>query len=1213
MCIAKHAQCNGRDRCRGGNSSGPIPTEHFLRLCHWNIEGIQSRTGSKSTDSDFLKEVNDFDIITLSETHVVKGKSFQVDGFCDPFEGIRCKHPKARKGSGGVAILVKHNIRKGVALHQSKSPDLIWLQLKKQFFRCPDDIFIGVVYVSPVNSSYTLKHDSSVWDTLSLDIDKFQNMGKVILVGDFNTRTGSIPDYIQNDDDNFTPVPDSYIPDDVIPITDRHNRDNICRPKEYTDLLINLCKSAGLRILNGRTLGDLSGKLTCHKWNGSSQVDYGIAHHSLLPMIRFFKVHDCLSDLSDHCIISLGLHLPFPTQVESTELHTLPSRYKWTESSITQFKSELAYSTYDPDVLSLTLNKTSDTDIDSLTDRVTKLLVSAADTATNSPKPKSVRQASTKLWNHRHKKWFDSDCHSVRRLLNSLGRNLTKNPKNPHTRGLFFTKRKEYKTLLKRKSRQYRNQLVTSLDSMACNNPKEYWKLVEDLRNIDKDSNSSVPGVPSEDLLSHYKNLLHVPPSIDPHLAETISKLKAEPFFADTDFRISANEITNKIGSLKAGKSPGLDRVDSTLLQASIPSMTPLYTHLFNRIFDQGTYPTAWNTGYMVNIHKGGPAHDPNNYRGITVNSSLAKVFCMVLNDRLDKYILEHNLITPHQIGFRKLARTSDHMFIIRTLLDKYTHKGSPLYACFVDFRKAFDSVWRQALLCKLLKANIRGKLFNIIEDMYSNDMVCLKVGQQRTDFIPCNVGVKQGDVLSPNLFNLFINDIPVYLSGDPTAPTLGSTAINSLLYADDLVIFSLSPEGLQNSISKLSTYCSQWRLEVNLDKTKVIKFSKSGRICTNIFFFNNSQIQCVQDYKYLGIVFCSSGSMNRARQNIHDRALKALFKLKSCIRDSNISPSLALKLFDQLIKPICLYGAEIWGIENLNYKKFQRINGFEKEYYSLPIEKVQISFCKSVLGVTKRATNAAVMGELGRFPLGLEAVASILNFWSHAISDNGNTLLAEATSESIKLNSQGSNSWFSFISKLSIELGVAIPSRGSQTKSFINNLKTKYVSYWQQHLLVNPNNPDGGKLSLYRKYKTTFTAETYLVDIRTFKHRQALTKLRISNHKLLVETGRYAVPLIPREQRFCPRCQPANIVEDECHFLLSCPTFSLTRDLIIWANTSDNIKSLSSVNQFIYLVNAEGDTIRLVAKFISQAFDLRQDLYSTNSSSLKEELPALA
>jgi hypothetical protein len=1067
------------------------------------------------------------------------------------------------------------------------------MQLRKDFFHCPSDIFIGVVYVSPHNSTYTLNRDSQVWDELDRTVEKYQAIGKVMLVGDFNTRTCSLTDFVQSDDAQFTPVPDSYSSDDYEARTERFSSDTVVHPRVFVDTLLNICKSSGLRILNGRVLGDLSGKLTCHKWNGSSQVDYGIAHHSLLSRIQYFKVHDHLNHLSDHCKLSLRLSIPQHTPPDSTRLYQMPNRFKLNDQSLTDFKEQLLNVDSQKKIQELLQNTSTNQDVEALASSVTNILITTACNVTGKLDMKHIlKQRTRKHTSVRHKKWFDADCKSTKQFLNTIGNKLVKDPRNAELREHFFRLRKSYKRLLKRKSRLFKSQLLSTMETMAEQNPQQYWKLLEELKNNSTD-NSSCNGASPEDLINHYTNLLQKTPTPDIEINEAVSSLSSESFFSNIDYLFSLDEVASKIRGLKSGKAPGLDRISSEMLKASATAMAPLYTKLFNSIYSQGKYPLSWNSGYIINIHKGGPKSDPNNYRGITVNSALAKVFGMILNDRLDKYLYENNILCPNQIGFRKNARTSDHMFIIRTLIDKYVkHGNSPIYACFVDFRKAFDSVWRQALLFKLLKSNIRGKMFNIIQEIYRQDRVCLKINQNRTDFFCCNTGVKQGDVLSPTLFNLFLNDLPSHLSGDSDSPTLDETVINSLLYADDLVILSLSKSGLQSSLNKLHSYCQTWRLEVNINKTKVIRFCKSGRISNDVFCVGGQQIECVQEYKYLGIIFSASGSLTLARQNMSDRALKAVFKLKSCIRDSNLPPALALKLFDQVIKPVCLYGSEIWGIEDLSTNKYSKVNGFDTSFYSLPIEAIQLSFCKYILGVSRKATNAAVMGELGRFPLGIDVVTNIIGFWNHATSTNANPLLAKAVAVSVNLDASGKLSWVSYLSNLLPMLGENSLIPKLRPLPIIDKLKRKYLNAWKKSLQPL-HDQSGGKLSLYRSFKSSFSFEQYLLEVKNDSHRHALTKLRISNHKLAIETGRYTKPITARSDRVCLLCASGQ-VEDEQHFLLACPTLSNLRASLITPHLNTQMQSLPQLLQVGYLLNSGTDTVCAVAKYCSLAFSAR-------------------
>lgn len=134
--------------------------------------------------------------------------------------------------------------------------------------------------------------------------------------------------------------------------------------------------------------------------------------------------------------------------------------------------------------------------------------------------------------------------------------------------------------------------------------------------------------------------------------------------------------------------------------------------------------------GIIVPIFKSGEKCNPSNYRGITIGSCIGKLFLKIINNRLDNFLTMHNIICPEQICFSKGSRTSDHMFVLKTLIDKYTQQGSKhLYTCFVDFRKAFDTVWHIGLLYKLRNVGVSDLFFNdVIKNMYENTLLSVKV-----------------------------------------------------------------------------------------------------------------------------------------------------------------------------------------------------------------------------------------------------------------------------------------------------------------------------------------------------------------------------------------------------------------------------------------------------------------------------------------------------
>ena len=166
------------------------------------------------------------------------------------------------------------------------------------------------------------------------------------------------------------------------------------------------------------------------------------------------------------------------------------------------------------------------------------------------------------------------------------------------------------------------------------------------------------------------------------------------------------------------------------------------------------------------------------------------------------------------------------------------SRKGDKLFACFIDLKKAFDTVWHDGLFLKLKKAGICGKIYQVIKSKYYGSQAKVKCNQFMSDAIDITKRVHQGNVLSPLLFNIFINDLGDNLI-DTEAPVLYDSKINHLLYADYLLLLSKSATELQQNIGKVNEFCDRWGLSVNPDKTKTMifkKIAKSRKIAINLF-----------------------------------------------------------------------------------------------------------------------------------------------------------------------------------------------------------------------------------------------------------------------------------------------------------------------------------------------------------------------------------------
>ena len=143
---------------------------------------------------------------------------------------------------------------------------------------------------------------------------------------------------------------------------------------------------------------------------------------------------------------------------------------------------------------------------------------------------------------------------------------------------------------------------------------------------------------------------------------------------------------------------------------------------------------------------------------------------------------------------------------VLKSLIGHYKSKRKPIYACFVDFRKAYDTVWRNGLFYKLLRNhNISPKFVRILQSMYTDISGKVRINNSFSDFFMISIGLRQGCNLSPHLFNLYVDDLAKALKEIRNFPVmLNGETIPCLLYADDMLLLSSSQMGLQCSLDLL-------------------------------------------------------------------------------------------------------------------------------------------------------------------------------------------------------------------------------------------------------------------------------------------------------------------------------------------------------------------------------------------------------------------------
>ena len=175
--------------------------------------------------------------------------------------------------------------------------------------------------------------------------------------------------------------------------------------------------------------------------------------------------------------------------------------------------------------------------------------------------------------------------------------------------------------------------------------------------------------------------------------------------------------------------------------------------------------------------------------------------------------------------------------FVLQGLFTKSKKEKQKLYCAFIDFKKAFNSVYRDGLWYKLYNLGCKGRLLKVLMNMYSKIRCCVNTEYGFTDFFLTKMGVQQGAVPSPILFCMYINDLKEWLAGEGDISVNG-TDVNLLMYADDIVVFTNSREVLQNCLDKMYDYCQRWKLSVNLKKTKILIGNHRGPMSQHDFWF---------------------------------------------------------------------------------------------------------------------------------------------------------------------------------------------------------------------------------------------------------------------------------------------------------------------------------------------------------------------------------------
>ena len=1165
-----------------------VYSQKSFSISHWNIKGSHDPIfGCKFQLPELINNITKYDINILSETwgcsHEIHIPNYEMKTI--PPNKIKGK--KSGRLSGGLTIFYRKYLKSKLDFTKLQT-NYMWIKLNNFKSFNPlngnaNSLYICAVYMPPDSSPY-FKDD--IFYDLNSDINDLINSKiPTLLCGDFNGRTGSLLDFIPHTGGEHTPDLLGSVTTQIN--THRRNSDPECN--SHGKKLINLCLENNLRIVNGRCLGDSFGRATfVSPVGGKSLIDYTITSDSFFNNINSLVVKP-LTHISDHCQVItnintlMNLDLQNPSSSCNYKWKNLPKAFQWKKESAEAYKAALNNSKIKEKIHYFKTEQFPENSkgVEQANSIITEILCKAANLSL--PTKLHRKHKTTKP-----KKWFNKDCERARISFKKSSNASHRNPSDAALIRESAKKLKEFKKVCKAQQTKFWDDRNEQLQNSNDGNFWNVWK------NCNENLSNKTPNVCDGKVWETYYTKLfsnHINKNNDSSKLVNHKKISKENA-TFLNKLTNCQELKKILKMLKNGKSPGIDRISNEMIKHSFEILKDCFTKLFNLILTVGCVPDIWCKGLITPVHKNGDPSDPDNFRPICVLSCLCKFFTNILNKRLCLVCKAEKLIHISQIGFVEGHRTSDHIFGLKTLINSYTRtrKNKKLYACFVDFRKAYDSVWHDGLFSKLELMNINGNFLEIIRNLYSKSICAIKIQSKATNFFRCERGVRQGCPLSPILFNIFLNDLPYELEKcNPDSLQLpNGELISCLMYADDIVILAKNPEALQKLLDCTNSFCNTWGMTVNPVKTKCITFSSKNRKNNKDFFnIGTSQLENVTEYTYLGLKINAVGSVKNSLGMLNDKANRAKFALNNIAKLKEVPVRTAVRLFDAAVLPILTYGSEIWALNlTLDHDKWDET----------PIERAHLNFIKHILGVNRSTNNILCRAELGRYPINIHINSKIINFYKHVKSKPNETIVHQA----YLLDKQ--------LSQRYIETGTLqqhitnfchiYPRTLPLSKRLIKKtLKSKYEQIWKDKLSLTSRGIH------YSTFKTNISYEVYLDKVRCRKFRRSLTKLRLSDHRLMIEQGRKMKPKIPQNKRTCKLCfsLEAQKIENEEHFLFECPwrkyigyRQAFTKEIL---QLVPLYELMNSKQKFIYLVNNEDREIcQRFSKFISHMSKEREE-----------------
>lgn len=858
------------------------------------------------------------DITVLTETKR-KGQGSENLGHYDHFySGI----PKDKRAQQGVSILVRKNLRRYITSWEAVNQRIIKLNL----CLCGNKITIIGVYA--VSEDAPVKEKEEFYEQLSYEISVIGTAREIILLGDFNARTG------RKKHDRII----GQFGEEIL-------NDNGMR-------LINLCDQNNLRVVNGffehREIHKFT--WTQHSRNLKSIIDYLIVRQNTKLKIQDVRVYRGATCGSDHHLVKAKiLSYQSVKRVNNEEEREKEQQRAEIRFNLDNFNHESVKELYRKRLD----EKLTQENFENTEHQYTYIKDCL----------KSAAQEALGLYETSKRKkpyWWDDEIEEMINTKNDKHKvHLCK--KTDQSKTDYQIAQKKVRTAITQKKNESWERNCARINTyLGGSKSTESWKLLKSLRQDNK--KDIITPVTLQKWDEYFGKLLT-------ENREAYKKQEPEPRIEirtlASPIRVKSAEVKQICQNLKNRKSPGPGNIPPELLKYGTDKLYRQLTSLFQKCLNGENIPEEWRTSYITTIHKKGSKDICDNYRGIAVLSSISRVYGKLVKRRIeDEY---RDIEAEEQAGFRAGRSTTDHLFTITQIIEKKLARNQEVHLLFVDLKKAYDSIPQIKLWEALEKTNVNVTLIRAVQELYKNNTSKIKQGHAMSKGFNINKGLKQGCCLSPTLFKIYLEQALKLWKGkcrNMGIPLNDGYTLYTLCFADDQVVLAQDYEDLEYMTRKLTEEYDKWGLQVNVKKTEYMCVGGEQR---NLLLEQQEQIKHTRKYKYLGVHITCEGSMDEEIRYRNNLGRQAIRKLNNILWDKTISKDNKHKIYNSIVKSIVSYGSEVWPLKE---NALKMIEATEMDYWrraagKSKLDKVRNEKIREIMGTKHNLTEDIRVNQL--------------------------------------------------------------------------------------------------------------------------------------------------------------------------------------------------------------------------------------------------------